>query len=460
LKNPAVKVIVGRMVESRFDDDENKGAEPGLPTDSLSAWQVEEALNRFCHCISVDEHALRQSLDTRLGGSGAYSELLKTHPHLLAKTPIFVARDHVDQMARIIESIESVVAQKEYQALVLAWAPDLARTHHGPRGVFFGYDFHLTRDGPKLIEVNTNAGGALLVHQVAAAQQACCREVEHYVVGSVDLAMLEQELVSMFRRELQHQFPGKELRRIAIVDEDPTAQYLGSEFVLFGQMVQRQDIDAIIVGPNELAYRNRRLYAEEREIDLVYNRLTDFYLQSPECSDLAKAYRDGAVAVTPSPHTHALYANKRNLSVLSDPGLLVGLGVDATVAETLAAGIPRSMMVSESNSEMLWAERRRLFFKPIWGFGSRGTYRGAKLTRRKWQEILEADYMAQELVVPSERLLVVDGDQRALKLDVRCYVYDGDIQLLGARMYRGQTTNFRTDGGGLAAVFTTSTAGC
>jgi hypothetical protein len=225
-------------------------------------------------------------------------------------------------------------------------------------------------------------------------------------------------------------------------------------------MVQRQDIDAIIVGPNELAYRNRRLYAEEREIDLVYNRLTDFYLQSPECSDLAKAYRDGAVAVTPSPHTHALYANKRNLSVLSDPGLLVGLGVDATVAETLAAGIPRSMMVSESNSEMLWAERRRLFFKPIWGFGSRGTYRGAKLTRRKWQEILEADYMAQELVVPSERLLVVDGDQRALKLDVRCYVYDGDIQLLGARMYRGQTTNFRTDGGGLAAVFTTSTAGC
>jgi hypothetical protein len=41
-----------------------------------------------------------------------------------------------------------------------------------------------------------------------------------------------------------------------------------------------------------------------------------------------------------------------------------------------------------------------------------------------------------------------------MKLDVRCYVYDGEIQLLGARMYRGQTTNFRTDGGGLAAVFT------
>ena len=42
-----------------------------------------------------------------------------------------------------------------------------------------------------------------------------------------------------------------------------------------------------------------------------------------------------------------------------------------------------------------------------------------------------------------------------MKVDVRCYVYRGEIQLLGARLYRGQTTNFRTDGGGLAAVFTT-----
>ena len=58
------------------------------------------------------------------------------------------------------------------------------------------------------------------------------------------------------------------------------------------------------------------------------------------------------------------------------------------------------------------------------------------------------------MVPPSERLLIVDGDQCGLKLDVRCYVYDGEIQLLGARMYRGQTTNFRTDSGGLAAVFT------
>jgi hypothetical protein len=40
-----------------------------------------------------------------------------------------------------------------------------------------------------------------------------------------------------------------------------------------------------------------------------------------------------------------------------------------------------------------------------------------------------------------------------MKADFRCYVYAGRIQLLAARLYQGQTTNFRTPGGGFAPVF-------
>ena len=40
-----------------------------------------------------------------------------------------------------------------------------------------------------------------------------------------------------------------------------------------------------------------------------------------------------------------------------------------------------------------------------------------------------------------------------LKLDLRNYVYAGRIQLLTSRLYQGQTTNFRTPGGGFAPVF-------
>ena len=47
----------------------------------------------------------------------------------------------------------------------------------------------------------------------------------------------------------------------------------------------------------------------------------------------------------------------------------------------------------------------------------------------------------------------LDGVEHRLKLDLRNFVYRGAVQLVSARLYQGQTTNFRTRGGGFAAVF-------
>jgi len=50
-------------------------------------------------------------------------------------------------------------------------------------------------------------------------------------------------------------------------------------------------------------------------------------------------------------------------------------------------------------------------------------------------------------------MVSVSGAQAAaFKYDVRCYVYEGRVQLVIARLYQGQTTNFRTPGGGFALV--------
>ena len=43
-------------------------------------------------------------------------------------------------------------------------------------------------------------------------------------------------------------------------------------------------------------------------------------------------------------------------------------------------------------------------------------------------------------------------EQAARKMDVRLYTYNGDTLLPAARLYQGQTTNFRTPGGGFAPV--------
>ena len=70
-----------------------------------------------------------------------------------------------------------------------------------------------------------------------------------------------------------------------------------------------------------------------------------------------------------------------------------------------------------------------------------------------FEEILHGGYVAQEIALPSEYVVPVDGLETTMKADIRCYAYNGHIQLVAARIYQGQTTNFRTPGGGFAPVF-------
>lgn len=100
----------------------------------------------------------------------------------------------------------------------------------------------------------------------------------------------------------------------------------------------------------------------------------------------------------------------------------------------------------------MWAARRHLFLKPAAGLGSKAAYRGYKRTRRVWDEMTGANYVAQELVIPSERR--ADVQSPPFKVDIRCYAHRGKVPLYAARIYQGQTTNFRTPGGGFSPVLT------
>ena len=43
--------------------------------------------------------------------------------------------------------------------------------------------------------------------------------------------------------------------------------------------------------------------------------------------------------------------------------------------------------VRAEDAESLWAERKRWFFKPAAGYGSKAVYRGDKLTKRVFEEL-------------------------------------------------------------------------
>jgi hypothetical protein len=256
----------------------------------------------------------------------------------------------------------------------------------------------------------------------------------------------------MFMAEWQAQRNAAPLRSILIVDDNPSEQYLAPEFELYRQLFLQCGIKAAIADPRDLAWHGGRLWHQEAEVDMVYNRLTDFYLTESSHHALCEAYLAGAVVMTPHPRAHALQADKRNLVTLSDDALVASWGVNAVDRQQLSSAVPPTQLVTAQNADTLWAQRRQFFFKPVAGFGAKAVYRGDKLTRRAWSDILAGDFIAQALVQPGQRTVEIDGIATDLKFDVRAYTYAGQVQLLAARTYQGQTTNFRTPGGGFSPV--------
>ncbi len=381
-------------------------------------------------------------------------------PHLFSGAAVFVTDESIQKQRDIITAIETVIALPAYQQRALTYAPDSAKFIPRAHSVFFGYDFHLTPTGPKLIEINTNAGGALL-NTIASRTQKICfdlleDESKTYSTADTFIQAPEEAFIEMFFKEWQAERDQQPLHSIAIVDENPQAQYMLPEFLLFKKLFEQKNIKVVICDPSELSHHNQALWHENQRIDLVYNRLTDFCLEDSVNKPLLAAYLEKSVVVTPNPRAHALYADKRNLTILTDEAALIDLGIDIKTRAILLNGIALTISVNPDDSEILWKSRKQLFFKPAKGYGSKAAYRGDKLTKRVFSEILQHDYVAQTLAQPSERQLEVENKTVNFKFDLRHYVYKGHTQLISARLYQGQTTNFRTPGGGFAQVVVVS----
>ena len=433
------KVTCEKMLETCATSVCNEGASSNA-----------ELLNRDCFCKTFD----REKFNAILNTDELHHDLLLTHPQLFSNTAVFISPEQLRSMRAIIRAVEDVIVLPVYQHHVLNQSYATALFNPGTSGVFMGYDFHVSADGPKIIEINTNAGGAFLNSALVKAQSTCCSAGETLPLIKDNM---DEHIITMFLSEWRHQHKDLPLRRIAIVDESPKQQFLYPEFKMAQRLFEQHGLEAVIAAPEELIFNGRQLFYKELVIDLVYNRLTDFSLTESSHQHLFDAYRVGAVVLTPNPRHHALYADKRNLAILSDEAMLEKLGATQSNIDILKNGIPATRLVNTNNASELWKNRKHLFFKPASGFGSRAAYRGDKITKRVWDEIQQGQYIAQALISPSERGVSVANDEKiALKLDIRAYVYEGEIQLLAARLYQGQTTNFRTEGGGFAPIYITA----
>lgn len=371
-----------------------------------------------------------------------------------AQTMLALELSQLATLQRVVELLFRTAHSEPYQSLVDMGAAGGALHAPGSFGVFMGYDFHLGEDGPRLIEVNTNAGGALLngLHTAALCDPA---QLDWLCCDPPSVADVEAFVAGTFRAELSAvRGAGAVLRSVAIVDERPSEQFLHPEMQLFCELFARQGIEARICDTADLERSaDGGVELEGVPIDLVYLRDTDFQLTSPRTTTLREAWLDDRVVVTPTPREHHLLANKQRLEIFSSQPALLDLGLTPEDAAFLSAVVPETRRLSAMTFDEAWTTRRSWVFKPASAYGSKAVYRGDKISKRKLDEIYtEGGFLAQRRVDPGTIPVETPEGQREMKFDVRAYVYREQIFLLGARVYQGQVTNMRSPGGGFSAI--------
>jgi len=298
--------------------------------------------------------------------------------------------------------------------------------------LFMSYDFHLRSNGdPALIEVNTNASFWGLGFPLYLA-----RNLPH-LSGPEPWQTLKSDIekeVGLIKNT------GKELK-VSICDSKPQEQRLFGEFLFFQQLFQSWGWDCRIEDVQQLS----------KDRDWIYNRHTDFYLETEETRLLREIYEAGSTYIAPGPNEYLLLADKARLQEWSNIENFQKWNL-MELAPRIHQGLLKSETLTSENSNELWGRRKHLFFKPMRSFGSKLSYKGASISRRLFEELQNHEMIAQEYVPAPEVTLKGSEATGPFKFDLRIYVYRDKVRGALARLYQGQVTNNRTPLGGFAPI--------
>ncbi|MEZ4600664.1 MAG: hypothetical protein R2940_12825 [Syntrophotaleaceae bacterium] len=362
-----------------------------------------------------------------------FEQVISPHQVLLPKAAL-------REMVRVMRTLFAVGRLPAYRERVLPLVPETARFDPGHDAVMMGYDFHLTEDGPRLIEVNTNAGGGLLAYQAQNGAGG---------IGGLTRDRFRRGFLASFQEELVRQGRRSRLTRVAIVDEKPEEQFLYPEMIAYANLLSEAGIETAVVEPGDLQADTDGVQLRGETVDLIYNRHCDFYLESEVMVGIRAAYLAGAVCLTPNPFAYGLLADKRRMILWSDLESLAALEMKSRTIDLLVRTVPKSRLLADIDPEQAWEDRKDLVFKPVTRFGSRGVLVGRKVSRKRFDEQPPDETLVQQLVPPSQ--INIEGGED-MKVDFRLFAYRNRLLGVGARLYQGQVTNLRTPGGGYAPV--------
>lgn len=360
--------------------------------------------------------------------------------NLLSPFVLELPKSVLEQAQKSVSALFRLRENPEYKKAYAAEIEARGLKDPGNKSICMSYDFHVTADnGIKLIEVNTNASFLAL-------------GLEMYAMNEIPLPVPDfskNEIRENIETELKLQ--GKSVAssmNLAIIDEKPEQQRLYVEFLVYNEMFKHWGWMPAIRDFRDLS---------PKDFDFIYNRHTDFYLESPESAPLKEAFLNRTTCLSPNPYEYCLLADKQRMIDWHQDDVLNQWNVPQDDQRQIRATVPVSLDVTFDRQEEIWSRRKSFFFKPKRAFGAKQSYRGSSITHKAYDGIVGQEFIAQEFVAPTEATFTKPQGAEppgpiTFKYDLRCYAYQGRLQLVVARLYQGQVTNLKTPLGGFACV--------
>lgn len=303
----------------------------------------------------------------------------------------------------------------------------------GNDAISTSFDFHLNEKNElKLIEINTNAAFLVLAEELYAAKK----------LNSPCSGFKIEHLKKCVLNELTAINKSTTNPSVAIVDEDPGSQRLFIEFLVYEQLFKSFGWNTqILDSASDLS-----------KFDFIYNRDTDFYLQSERLQNLKSLYTNKNVALSPHPYQYFMLADKQRMIDWRSANFFDNHLISEDEKQVLFRHLPFVESLTSDTAESIWSQRKSLFLKPKRSFGAKQSYRGGSISRKLFEELISKDLLAQEFIPAPETLVETPTGEQKFKYDLRFYTYRDQVQSVVARIYQGQVTNLKTPFGGFTPV--------
>jgi uncharacterized circularly permuted ATP-grasp superfamily protein len=255
---------------------------------------------------------------------------------------------------------------------------------------------------------------------------------------------------------------------IAIIDlkDLPTIK----EFELFRDYFISKGYDSLICSPEDVEFKDGKLYCGEKEIDIIYKRLLiNEYLPIIEkYPAILDAYRAGAVCMVNSfqcklIHKKAVFAVLTNEKYAHLFNENEHEKINAHVPWTRKFRQETTINKGENIDLVEWtrANKSKLVLKPNDDYGGHGIYIGWVSDETEWNEAIEialkdGDYLVQERVKTSKEVFpYLDGDNIVMSeqlVDLDPLLFFGKVGSAFTRLSTTELANV-SSGGGMVPTF-------